>query len=165
MVAQSQHAVFNCSYSCKTELSHTIFWFAGDQPGLQRTFWRGRTERFVQRSGLHVDVLNLSTCSDGTSDGLGIQQLRINASSAELYNRTAIQCLAIPKNSSYTSLYSSYSMLLISAIMDPDGELLLVCMNMMHVCYEVMYACALIGLYMLDTCSVTACYRKNFRTL
>ena len=113
---QGRYAVFNCRYNCSVIRTHTLFWVVGDLPVLQRTFLRGRTSNFIERSGLYVEVMDVSTCArDGRNQGQAIEQLRINASSAEQYNRTAVQCVAYATNPSDPSFYSSYSIMLITS--------------------------------------------------
>lgn len=119
-VDQGTYAVFNCTYSCRTMQTHTLFWLVGDLPILQRTFLRGRTSRFIERSGLYVEVMDQSTCDRaGLDDGKAIEQLRINASSAVLYNRTAVQCVVYATSPDDQSFYSAYSIMMIHA----PGEL------------------------------------------
>ena len=100
--------------------THTLFWLVGDLPVLQRTFLRGRTSKFIQRSGLSVELTDWSTCArDGPERGRAIEQLRVTASSAKSYNRTAVQCVAFATDPRDSSFYSSYSVMLIKA----PGEL------------------------------------------
>lgn len=115
-VDQGQYAVFSCRYSCRAMQTHTLFWMAGDLPVVQRTFLRGRTSIFIEQSGLYVEVMDQSTCeSEGLDQGQAIEQLRINGSSASLYNRTAIQCVLYTTSPNDHSFYSSYSILRIRA--------------------------------------------------
>lgn len=114
-IAQSDYAVFNCSYPCPQE--HTIFWLVGDAESLsERSFVKGKEKSFTARSGLSVKVEDVSTCGDPTRMR-AIQQLRINGSSAE-HNRTAVQCVAVPTVENAVTYYSSYSLMLIN-----NGEL------------------------------------------
>lgn len=119
-VDQGQYSVFNCSYSCTAMQTHTLAWLAGDLPVIQRTFVRGRTSKFMEQSGLYVEVLDHSTCAnEGPEQGQAIQQLRIQGSSALLHNSTAVQCVAYPTSPDDDSFYSSYS---IMRIRPPPSE-------------------------------------------
>ena len=119
---QGDYAVFNCSCSCRVKLTHTLFWFVGDLPVNQRTFLRGRTATFIERSGLYVEVSDQSTCErDGLDQGKAVEQLRINASSAMLYNRTAVQCVAFAALEGDQSFFSLYGLMLINAPGEPNA--------------------------------------------
>lgn len=111
-VDQGSYAIFRCNYSCRVQQTHTLFWLVGDLPVNQRTFLRGRTQNFILKSGLNVELIDESTCErDG---GRAIEQLQIDATSAERYNRTAVQCVAYATNPTDPSFYSSYSLMLIN---------------------------------------------------
>lgn len=117
-VNQSHYAVFNCSYNCRNLPSHSIVWSVG---GLPERFFAGTlASGFIDRSGLFVEIedMSVTTCANGGQRA--IEQLRINASSAALYNRTAVQCIALPTGGGITTFYSAYSIMLINA---PNGEL------------------------------------------
>lgn len=63
-----------------------------------------------------MEVTDESTCErDGTELGQAVEQLQITAHSAELHNRTAVQCVAYATDPADQSFYSSYSMMLINA--------------------------------------------------
>lgn len=114
-VEQGEFAVFTCSYSCAVMQTHTLSWLVGDLPVIQRTFVRGRTSRFIEQSGLYVEVTNQSTCeSIDPEQGQAMEQLRINGS-ALLHERTAIQCVAFPTHPDDFSFYSPYSVMQIKA--------------------------------------------------
>lgn len=86
----------------------------GDLLGSRRVLRQGSaTENFIQNSGLNVQVVELSDCS-ASDQTQAIEQLRINASSAVLYNRTAVQCAAYTLSPSGTSHYTPYSVMLIN---------------------------------------------------
>lgn len=87
----------------------------GDLSGNNRVLRQGSTatENFIQNSGLNVEVVELSDCS-ATDQTLAIEQLRINASSAVLYNRTAVQCAAYALSPGGTSHYTPYSVMLVN---------------------------------------------------
>ena len=72
--------------------THTLFWLVGNIPTNRQYFLMGDTSAFIERSGLHVEVKDLSNCSEQRE---ATQQLKITPSSAEMFNRTAIQCVAI----------------------------------------------------------------------
>ena len=111
-INESGIAEFNCSYNCvDADQTYTIFWFVGDGIPEKRFFLRGTEAGFTANTGLHVDVENISTC-DRQSKRV-VERLRIIGSSAELYNRTAVQCLAVPRFDWGRSVRSPYSMMLI----------------------------------------------------
>ena len=115
MVNQSSYAVFNCSYHCTSQSpqTHTIHWLVGDAESLsERSFVNGDEQSFTDRSGLSVDVDDISICTGRAQRA--IQQLRINGSSAEQHNRTAVQCVAVPTSINVKTFYSSYSLMLIN---------------------------------------------------
>ena len=114
-VLQNNLAVFNCSYSCtiRTNRTHTISWLVGDVN--ERLLVRGNEHVFTARSGLQVEVKDMSSdCPPDTKQpAMAIEQLIINGTSAELFNRTAVQCVAIPRSEDVATIYSSYSVMLI----------------------------------------------------
>ena len=122
IVEQGDYAVFKCSYSCQIMQTHTLFWLVGNLPAHQRIFLRGRTATFIERSGLYLEVSDQSTCErDGLDQGKAIEQLRINASSALLYNRTAVQCVAHATRSGDQSFFSWYGLMVINAPGEPNA--------------------------------------------
>ena len=122
-VEQGNYAVFNCSYGCQIMQTHTLSWVVGDLPGIRRTFLRGRTTDFIEKSGLYVEVSDQSTCErDGLDHGKAVEQLRINASSAMLYNRTAVQCVAFPTIDGDQTFFSSYGLLVINVPGEPNAS-------------------------------------------
>lgn len=117
-VLQNNLAVFNCSYSCtiRTNRTHTISWLVGDAQLLnERLLVRGGEQEFTARSGLQVEIKDMSSeCPTNTAEpAMAIEQLIINGTSAELFNRTAVQCFGIPRGQDITAIYSSYSLMLI----------------------------------------------------
>ena len=102
-VSEGQHAVFNCSCDCSLHRTYTMVWIMGDLSGNSRVLRQGSEQNFVQNSGLNVELVKLSDCSE---------QLRINVSSAVLYNRTAVQCAAYTLLRGSTSHYTPYSVIL-----------------------------------------------------
>ncbi len=109
----SQQAIFNCSYPCAARNSHTLVWTVGNQPFNQRYFLKGRTRNFCENSGLGIEVLDFSTCKADTDEGSVLQQLRINASSAELHNRTAVQCMASRSKRKDFDFYSGFGIMIV----------------------------------------------------
>ena len=75
----------------------------------------GRTSTFIKRSGLDVEVKDLSSCRDG-GDGKVIQQLIITPSSAKLFNKTAVQCVATRRHQNDSDFYSAYGMMIVDAV-------------------------------------------------
>lgn len=125
-VEQGYYATFNCSYSCQIMQTHTLFWFVGDLPVNQRIFLRGRTDTFIEKSGLYVEVSDQSTCErDGLDQGIAVEQLKINASSASLYNRTAVQCVAYAALEGDQSYFSSYGLMVINTPGEPTAARML----------------------------------------
>lgn len=135
-VDQGSYAVFNCNYSCRIHETHILFWLVGNLPLHQRTFLRGRTQNFESYSGLDVEVTNESTCEgDGTGLEQATERLRVTANSAELHNRTAVQCVAYATAPTDQTFYSSYSMMLINAPKAGEKSLALGCIPIRYKLY------------------------------
>ena len=113
-VDESEQAFFNCSFSCPSKNTHTMVWLVGNQPHHRRHVIMGYTRGFISTSGLQIEIRGMSSCKNGGA-GIYIQQLIINASSAQLYNRTAVQCLAYRKKSTYNDEYSAYGIMLVNS--------------------------------------------------
>lgn len=93
---------FNCSASCRVSGTHTIKWFVGDS--LQRQVDAG----FFDRTGIKAEHTVLSSCPD---DEILVNQLKIYASSADLVNRTPVQCAALRKSPFFTDHFSYYGVI------------------------------------------------------
>jgi hypothetical protein len=119
-VDAGQYALFNCKYSCDAKRSHTLFWLVGDLPINQRTFLRGKLQRFMDRSGLHVEVEDKSSC-ERNDGGQAIEELRITANST-LYNKTSVQCVAYATSPNDLSFYSAYSLMIVNAPGEPASN-------------------------------------------
>lgn len=113
-VKENQMAVYNCSYSCEVmrENSHGVFWHIGDVLDF-RGFTSRMARKFTRKTGLYVEVEDLSTC-DENRNGTIIHQLRINATSAARWNRTPVQCVAVSTNAKENDFYSPYGLLFIT---------------------------------------------------
>lgn len=114
IVNENEMAVFNCSYTCKTTISnsHTTSWHVGDVLN-SRTFAHWKPAKFIRKTGLYVEVKDFSNC-DKYGNGLVIHQLRINASSASRWNKTAVQCIAVRADEeSETDFYSAFSLMFV----------------------------------------------------
>ena len=118
-VTENETAVFNCSYSCEASISnsHTTWWQVGDVRK-SRGFSNRRTKKFIKKTGLHVEVKDLSNC-DSSGNGHIVHQLRINASSALEWNRTTIQCVAVRLIETEIDIYSSYGLMFVDPV---EGE-------------------------------------------
>ena len=112
-VEQGQYAEFLCNYDCTIHNTYTVFWAVGFLPGSSRIFSRARTSSFIEETGLYVEASRVISCEG--SEGTVIETLRINGSSAEEFNKTAVQCVAYSKNpSAQHELYSQFSIMLIN---------------------------------------------------
>lgn len=109
-INESQIAIFRCNYSCMAQFTHTMVWLVGDQPIRQRFFFMNTADSFSARSGLHVEVRDLTSCPGSYV----LQELRINASSAQLFNRTAVQCFASRISQDHLDFYSPYGIMLVN---------------------------------------------------
>ena len=109
-INESQIAIFRCNYSCVAQFTHTMVWLVGDQPIHQRFFFMNTADIFSARSGLHVEVRDLTSCPGSYV----LQELRINASSAQLFNRTAVQCFASRISQDHLDFYSPYGIMLVN---------------------------------------------------
>ena len=102
-------AYFNCSISCELGQTHTIRWFVGYHPGGHRLV----SSDFEQRTGIQVVVERTTTCTSA-SEGMALQRLGINVTSAEMLNKTAVQCAALRKRPSIPDYYSNYAVLIVN---------------------------------------------------
>ena len=141
-------ASVTCRVPCELELnrSHTFKWFVGDH----RT--RKVESDFEERTGIKVETETTRPCTGRSGEAR--HQLRVFASSAEIVNRTAVQCAALRKGRDFTDYYSYFAVILVK------GIILLIHMHAaltsgiyitrMHVCMHVcMYVlCALAWLHM-----------------
>ena len=111
----TQQAFFNCSYPCVARESHNLVWMVGNQPIGQRYFVKGNSKRFSENSGLDIEVIDFSTCTDMGQEivGIGLEQIRINVISAELHNRTAVQCMASRKKREDFDVYSAFGVMIV----------------------------------------------------
>ena len=121
-VTENETAVFNCSYSCKASMlnTHTTWWQVGDVRK-SRGFSNKKTEKFIHKTGLQVEVKDISNC-DSAGNGQIIHQLRINASSAIEWNKTTIQCVAVRLNEVEIDIYSSYGLMFVDPVEGKDLE-------------------------------------------
>lgn len=105
-------ATFSCYVSCELSQSHTIRWFIGS--GARRLV----DSDFEHRTGIHVEMQDVSFCEVVNSghDNMMMQQLVINVSTVEEFNKTAIQCSALRKSPLYTDLYSHFSVIIVNGM-------------------------------------------------
>lgn len=114
-VKQGQYAEFICIYSCTIHQTYSIFWVVGTLPGLNRMFSHSRTSSFIEDTGLYVEVSKVVSCEG--SEGSAMETIRINGSSADSFNGTAIQCVAYSTIVGQTlSIYSRFSVMLINGM-------------------------------------------------
>ena len=117
------YAIFNCTYDCTQAQLYTLYWLVGAAPRfLDRSFVKGQERKFTATSGLSVQLEDIVTCRS-RSTKFGVQQLRINPSSVEQHNRTAVQCAAVPTSPESKTIFTSYSVMLVnSPVIDEEGE-------------------------------------------
>ena len=109
-VSEGQYAEFNCSFSCADSHDTTIIWLVGHFP--RRSFIMETAPSFAAKTGLHVEVERLLGCN---GHDVALERLRINASSAEQFNRTAVQCWVPPLSADTMRLYSPYGVMFINS--------------------------------------------------
>lgn len=71
---------------------------------------KGEEHNFHVKSGLHVEVKDRSVCDKHPFKA--VEELSINGSSAELFNKTSVQCAAVPRGPGVI-VYSIFSLMLI----------------------------------------------------
>ena len=110
MVDENQYAEFTCTLTCGFNThSPVIVWLVGHY---DQFLVDGQTESFIAASGLQVEVQKLKGCGTHRES---VERLRINASSADQFNRTAVQCFVPPLPENVTRQYSGLSVMLIRA--------------------------------------------------
>ena len=64
---------------------------------------------------MYVEVNRVHSCEHGRNEDIVIETLRINGSSANEFNKTAVQCFAFAKTGGQTeSIYSRFGIMLIN---------------------------------------------------
>ena len=120
------YALFNCTYDCTHAQLYTLYWLVGAAPRfLDRSFVKGQEHKFTATSGLSVLVEDIDTCRSRFTK-VGVQQLRINGSSVERYNRTAVQCAGVPTSPDSKIIFSSYSIMLVNSPVISDEGIVIV---------------------------------------
>ena len=102
-------AVFNCNVSCDLSKTHTVSWFVGSSG----TRLVSSPAKFYQQTGIQVELEKLTSCraSISSESGMAVYQLRVNATSVELLNKTSVQCAALRKSQIYSDVYSHYGVI------------------------------------------------------
>ena len=108
MVNHAQYAEFTCTFSCVSTHIDTIVWLVGHP---SHTVLLDTAAKFTATSGLHVEIDRVSSCSQAWTQ---VERIRINATSPELFNRTAIQCFVFGSEDG-RRLYSQYGVMLIKS--------------------------------------------------
>ena len=105
-------ATFNCSVSCKFSKTHTFKWFVGSSNSRRID----SVSDFYQRTGIQVELKELTRCESNPTQEMAHHQLFINVTSelVELLNKTAVQCAALRKASTFSDLYSHYGVILVN---------------------------------------------------
>ena len=123
-------AVFNCNVSCDLSKTHTVSWFVGSSET------RMVSSQFYEQTGIQVELEKLTSCSASSESGIAVYQLRVNATSVELLNKTSVQCAALRKSRIYSDVYSHYGVISVNGKEDLDTPLitqpLLVIARMYH---------------------------------
>ena len=105
-------ATFNCSVSCELNRTHTVRWFVGSA--------RGRLvdspANFYRQTGIQVELEKPVSCEASPELGVAVYQLRVNASSVELLNKTSVQCAALRKAEKFSDLYSHYGVISVNGM-------------------------------------------------
>lgn len=114
-------ATFNCCVSCELSQTHTIRWFLGS--GKKRLV----DSDFEHRTGIHVEIQDVSVCASVSDHEIMNQQLHVNISSPEELNRTAVQCSALRKSPMHTDFYSHFSIIIVNGML----------YNIIYSCYQV----------------------------
>lgn len=103
-------ATFSCHVSCELSWTHTIRWFIGS--GSKRLV----DSDFEHKTGIHVEVQEVSICESPSDHEMMNQQLHVNISSLEELNRTAVQCSALRKSPLHTDFYSHFSVIIVNGM-------------------------------------------------
>ena len=105
-------ATFNCSVSCKFSKTHTFKWFVGSSSSRRVD----SVSDFYQRTGIQVELKELTRCESNPNQEMAHHQLLINVTSesVELLNKTAVQCAALRKASTFSDLYSHYGVIVVN---------------------------------------------------
>lgn len=104
-------ATFSCYVSCELSQTHTIRWFVGS--GRKRLV----DSDFVHKTGIHVEIQEVSICESTSAHEMMHQQLHVNISSLEELNRTAVQCSALRKSPVHTDFYSHFGIIIVNGML------------------------------------------------
>jgi hypothetical protein len=105
-------ATFNCSVSCELSKTHTVRWFVGSS----RTRLVNSPANFYRQTGIQVELEKPTSCRASAESGMAVYQLRVNATSVELLNKTSVQCAALRKAQIYSDIYSHYGVISINGM-------------------------------------------------
>ena len=114
-VNYAQYAEFNCTFTCAPSHIDTIVWLVGHP---EHTVLLDSAAKYSARYGLQVKIDRISSC---TEEEKKVERIRINATSPELFNRTAVQCFVFGIDG--RRLYSQYGVMFINSA--DTGSLLL----------------------------------------
>jgi hypothetical protein len=108
-------AIFNCTISCELKDTHTPSWFVGHNSR------RVVDKNFHKITGIQVELRDIVACDESGTGDQAVeaqqQQLRVNVTSVERMNRTAIQCAALRKGPNHSAdVHSHYGVILINGM-------------------------------------------------
>lgn len=117
-IQQGDTTTFSCSLDCS---DYSIIWLMGWSRDNLRQFTFKTTPRFLQQTGLHVEVTDHSSCS--LEGGQQLQQEMTFYSTSTQQSSLLVQCLALPaySNPSSPDLYSNYTIVTIVTIHPVTG--------------------------------------------
>jgi hypothetical protein len=77
-------------------------------------------KNFHKITGIQVELRDIVACDESGTGDQAVeaqqQQLRVNVTSVERMNRTAIQCAALRKGSNHSDIYSHYGVILVNGM-------------------------------------------------
>ena len=115
-------AAFNCTLSCDFSQTHTINWFIGESPVTRRNVYLSINDvaerEFEEYTGIQIELQDASNCGSVTSPGQRMveQRLRVFVSTAQMINRTAVQCAALRKDEADVDMYSIFGVILVNGM-------------------------------------------------
>lgn len=109
-VTEREAAIFSCSLNCSS--AHSVLWLIGESEASLRFFTATSTARFRERTGIHVEVKDQSTCTN--NKGKKLQELTIHSSM--LHPLLLIRCVAQPTTPDWPDFKSIYASLVVQPV-------------------------------------------------
>ncbi len=105
-VTEKEAAIFYCSLNCSSD--HSLLWLVGETEASHlQPFTATSASRFRDKTGIHVEVKDQSTCNDNK----GKKQQVLTIHSSILHPMLLIRCVAQPITPNFSDAKSNYATL------------------------------------------------------